>query len=47
MKCAQVRGLFSSYLDGAVSGKQMGSISSHLVECLACNQQYSQLRHSQ
>jgi putative zinc finger protein len=47
MKCAQVRGLFSPYLDGAVSGKQMGAISAHLAECLACNQEYSLLRQSQ
>jgi len=47
MKCAQVKGLFSPYLDGAVTGKQMAAVGQHLSQCLTCNQEYALLRQSQ
>ena len=33
MTCAQARPLFSPYLDGAVTGKQMRELSQHLESC--------------
>ena len=43
MRCKAARGLFSSYLDGAVSGIEMRLISDHLATCPACSQESSLL----
>ncbi len=43
MKCTQVRPLFSSYLDGAVSGVEMHEVSRHLEQCDTCKLEYGQL----
>jgi len=47
MKCSQARSLFSSYLDGAVSGAQMRVLAEHLDECAGCHAQYFSLRRTQ
>jgi hypothetical protein len=47
MNCTQAKGLFSPYLDGAVSGKQMRAISEHLKRCAQCSREYVLLTHSQ
>jgi Putative zinc-finger len=47
MTCAQARPLFSSYLDGAVTGKQMRELSHHLEFCDRCSRQYISLRQTQ
>ena len=47
MTCAQARPLFSPYLDGAVTGKQMLELSSHLEACEPCSRQYVSLRQTQ
>ncbi len=47
MTCAQARPLFSPYLDGAVTGKEMREISRHLESCESCNRQYVSLRQTQ
>jgi Putative zinc-finger len=47
MTCAQAKPLFSSYLDGAVTGKQMRELSHHLESCDPCNRQYVSLRQTQ
>jgi hypothetical protein len=47
MKCAQSKSLFSSYLDGAVTGKQMHALAEHLEACTGCNQDYVLLKQSQ
>jgi hypothetical protein len=47
MTCAQARPLFSPYLDGAVTGRQMGELSRHLESCAACSRQYISLRQTQ
>src|SRR5437868_5115810 len=47
MTCSQAKSLFSPYLDGAVSGKQMRFLSEHLEGCARCNQQYTSLRQTQ
>ena len=44
LTCANIRKSFSSYLDGAVSGREMQSIASHLESCPACNAEFSQWR---
>lgn len=43
MSCASARRLFSSYLDGAVSGREMRKISEHLSSCQECAQDYALL----
>jgi hypothetical protein len=43
MKCTQARPLFSSYLDGAVSGVEMHEVSKHLEQCQGCKSEYGQL----
>jgi hypothetical protein len=40
MRCTQARPLFSSYLDGAVSGAKMHEISEHLRVCAVCQTDY-------
>jgi hypothetical protein len=47
MKCAQATSLFSPYLDGAVTGKEMHQISRHLEGCGACRREYSALQRTQ
>jgi hypothetical protein len=47
MTCAQARPLFSPYLDGAVTGRQMGDLGQHLANCPACRREYSSLRITQ
>jgi Putative zinc-finger len=43
MRCTRARHLFSSYLDGAVSGVEMRDISLHLSRCPACAPEYALL----
>lgn len=43
MRCMSARRLFSSYLDGAVSGREMRKISEHLSGCTECAQDYALL----
>ena len=47
MKCNQAKSLFSSYLDGAVTGRQMQDIARHLQECVGCDAEYVGLRQTQ
>lgn len=47
MMCAHAKSLFSPYLDGAVSGKQMRALSAHMDGCTHCRKEYAQLRHTQ
>ena len=47
MTCTQAKRLFSPYLDGAVTGKQMHAMSEHLASCAECNHEYTLLTHSQ
>jgi hypothetical protein len=47
MKCSEAKSLFSSYLDGAVNGKQMQDLSRHLDGCAPCNREYVSLRQVQ
>jgi Putative zinc-finger len=47
MTCAQARPLFSPYLDGAVTGKEMRELSRHMQSCEGCGRQYASLRQTQ
>jgi hypothetical protein len=47
MKCSQAATLFSPYLDGAVTGKEMHKINRHLEGCGACRQEYAALQRTQ
>src|SRR3954470_5060576 len=46
-QCAQAREMFSSYLDGALTGAEMQSIARHMQECGECRADYSSLAKSQ
>lgn len=46
MRCSQARRRFSSYLDRAMSGREMHKLSAHLDECASCSEQYSQLENT-
>jgi Putative zinc-finger len=39
--------MLSAYLDGAITGKQMFSLSKHLEDCGSCEGQYQSLRRTQ
>jgi hypothetical protein len=47
MKCAEAKPLFSSYVDGAVSGTQMRALRQHIDECSACGREYKLLVQTQ
>jgi hypothetical protein len=39
--------MMSSYLDGAMTGKQMGDVHEHLSTCATCELQYGELKRTQ
>lgn len=47
MDCAEVRELFSSYLDGAVTGTQMLGLQAHIASCAGCAGEYELLLATQ
>jgi len=47
MTCVQVRSMLSAYLDGAITGRQMFSLSRHLQSCAACEREYEALSRTQ
>ena len=47
MNCAESKPLFSLYLDGAVTGKQMHALSEHLAACGGCRREYGELQRTQ
>jgi hypothetical protein len=47
MKCGEAKQLFSPYLDGALTGRQMLELSRHLDSCALCNRTYGQLHQTQ
>jgi hypothetical protein len=47
MKCAQAKLLFSPYLDGAMTGKQMHAFSDHVEACGSCRSEYLALQRTQ
>jgi anti-sigma factor RsiW len=47
MDCKQAKSMFSTYLDGAVSGHQMRAISQHVESCVSCHANYRSLQRTQ
>ena len=47
MECAEAQGLFSSYLDGAVTGAQMLAVQAHISGCAGCAAEYELLLETQ
>jgi len=47
MDCKQAKSMFSTYLDGAVSGHEMRAISAHLENCGPCHSNYLSLQRTQ
>ena len=47
MICARAKSLLSRYLDGAVTGKEMQSVSGHVAECAACRRRFETLKLTQ
>jgi len=47
MNCSETRALMSLYLDGAMTGKQMGETHEHLSTCPKCGPVYVKLRRTQ
>lgn len=47
MGCEPVRGLFSGYLDGAISGREMQAVASHLEQCAGCTRDFDAWRGMQ
>jgi hypothetical protein len=47
LQCPEAKGLFSRYLDGAVTGTEMLALQSHLAKCADCKRQYESLRMTQ
>jgi hypothetical protein len=47
MNCTETRAMFSLYLDGAVTGRQMCDIGEHLGACRSCATEYALLKQTQ
>jgi len=45
--CGYVRGQFSSYLDGVMTGKDMQLVAAHLNRCDGCSEEFQQWRTTQ
>jgi len=47
MNCGEAKKLFSPYLDGQVSGREMRALSGHMEECSRCAREYAAVRRTQ
>jgi hypothetical protein len=47
MTCAEIKQLFSPYLDGRVSGAEMQAITGHLEQCAGCAREYAATQRTQ
>lgn len=47
MKCSVVKGLMSSYMDGAVTRSQLAQVNEHLHACPDCAGRFSSMRQTQ
>jgi Putative zinc-finger len=45
--CAEIRKLFSPYLDGRVSGSEMRALTRHVERCAACDREYIAIQRTQ
>jgi hypothetical protein len=47
MKCAEIKRLFSPYLDGQVSGTEMRMLTRHMEQCAGCAREYAATQRTQ
>src|SRR6202158_1745663 len=47
MKCAEIKKLFSPYLDGRVSGSEMRALTRHVAQCTGCEREYAAMQRTQ
>ena len=47
MKCGEAKKLFSPFLDGQVSGRQMRALDGHIEECSGCAREYVAMQRTQ
>ena len=47
MTCAEIKQLFSPYLDGRVSGAEMQALTGHLAQCAGCAREYAATKRTQ
>jgi anti-sigma factor RsiW len=47
IECSHAKEMFSGYLDGAVSGKEMQAMAAHLEGCASCQSEFDGLRSMQ
>src|SRR6202140_4561440 len=47
MKCAEIKQLFSPYLDGRVSGAEMRLLTRHVEQCASCAREYAATERTQ
>jgi len=47
MTCAEVKKLFSPYLDGRVSGSEMRALTRHVEQCYGCAREYAATERTQ
>jgi len=47
MKCHEIRGLFSPYLDGRVSGSEMRALTRHVEQCAGCEREFAAMQRTQ
>jgi hypothetical protein len=47
MNCGEAKKLFSPYLDGQVSGREMRALDGHIEECSRCAREYVAMRRTQ
>jgi hypothetical protein len=45
--CAEIKKLFSPYLDGRASGSEMHALTRHVEECASCAWEYAAMRRTQ
>lgn len=47
MNCAEIKKMFSPYLDGQVSGAEMRVLTRHMEECAGCSREFAALQRTQ
>ena len=47
MTCAEIKQLFSPYLDGRVSGSEMRALTRHVEQCDGCAREYTAMQRTQ
>ena len=47
MNCGEAKQLFSPYLDGRVSGREMRALDTHMRKCVHCEREYTAMQRTQ